>query len=908
VKYRILLVSAGVIALLILIAALGHQSTARADTSSMDYDVLLQDPTNPDCSANNNNGVIDVGECPRSVITFDIDVKDAAPNEPFFDGAVEILKTGPAGTDLDGDTLPEPTTGIAQIKPTNAKAIGTTIGSVLFTLKSDIVLNNVLNKNIDDAGGGNNDSSVAGQPAVCGGANTAPLAPPAFALWEATKTGFLVNHLDSAADVDSDPQTQADDFSLGDNCSTATPHPATADGMPDGVDCVPDALPYIQTNVIGLPLANYSERLFGIANLPVGPTHSPVDVNFLYYNFVGVAPIDGYVQVAVVQYPGVAGDDPFMAGYDALKQTVITCGPYTTAVTIYGTTQDSKFPSSTHYPAGLIYDSTPHEVHRQLVGGTSSDVFNFEEMKSTTEDWDGDTIPTTFGTNQFDRCILDPASGTDVQDTDGDYLTGFCENPMGLATCTPGNATVVAGYPIYWNCEGASQSLPNGTVNNPMPGGPNSAPPWDSGQDVDGDGYLNGFDNCPNIPDRDLDNADGDNNPATGIDYQLDTDRDGVGDVCEIGLVGTLPGLTADAVNVPGNGQGYPGQEVVQSPNMPYPPTPTPVSYTRVGDMYQVVAPGHGAPGQYIDRDNYCVDGFSPGTAEPAGDTANRTCIGMDFFHLPGGPSTSNDSLWRQFADSNDDSIPDLVDYPASQPTPTWHPAPTPSAPYGWPGIEYMDVVSDTDADGHTDACEAFMGSDPLDHSSVPVYNHAGVTPYTPTAGDCDGDTIPDATDPDPFTNLDPDADMDGCSRSEESYGAKSTAPAAPGSTCKDAGGSPTNVCYQDSAWYDFYDVPTPSMKGVTPGTYTGGYSGSVTISDVLSVNNYNPCSVGQACYEADVNQNGIRDGIEYDRAPSQGPNPPNDVGPPSGAIGISDVLAANAQSGLKCLLGKKGW
>jgi hypothetical protein len=106
------------------------------------------------------------------------------------------------------------------------------------------------------------------------------------------------------------------------------------------------------------------------------------------------------------------------------------------------------------------------------------------------------------------------------------------------------------------------------------------------------------------------------------------------------------------------------------------------------------------------------------------------------------------------------------------------------------------------------------------------------------------------------------------------------------------------------NAWYDFYDVPVPALIARPGGTY----SNSVGLTDVLAVNSYSGVRTGDAAYEADVNGNGVRDGLEYDRSPSPPPNPGYDAGPPSGAIGLSDVLAANSQSGNKCTLGTRDW
>jgi len=102
---------------------------------------------------------------------------------------------------------------------------------------------------------------------------------------------------------------------------------------------------------------------------------------------------------------------------------------------------------------------------------------------------------------------------------------------------------------------------------------------------------------------------------------------------------------------------------------------------------------------------------------------------------------------------------------------------------------------------------------------------------------------------------------------------------------------------FNPNAWYDFYDVPTPSLRADPGGTRNRAVNGG----DVLAVNSYSGTREGQAAYEADVNGNTIRDGLEYDRSVSPAPNPPYDAGPPNGAISASDVLVANKQVGLRC-------
>jgi hypothetical protein len=274
-----------------------------------------------------------------------------------------------------------------------------------------------------------------------------------------------------------------------------------------------------------------------------------------------------------------------------------------------------------------------------------------------------------------------------------------------------------------------------------------------------------------------------------------------------------------------------------------------------------------------VDRDNVCSDPWTIGAAETTLDDG-RWCAGFGQVGRPFGPTPSGIvALARAFADSNNDGTPDLLDHPAGG------------------AIEWMDTNSDSDGDGDTDACEAYIGTDPLDASSSPAS----------PAGDCDSDGTSDDSerngggDANPFTGLDPDADGDGCTRSMESPGASAS---RPGATA--AGG----VSFQDSAWYDFYDVPAPANNDPTP---NGTRNKAINVSDVVGVLKYvgtfeNGPSNGKVDYDSDKDGNGVKDGVDYDRSPSAAPNPPKDAGPPNGAVNVSDVVAVLGQTGRSCI------
>ncbi len=96
--------------------------------------------------------------------------------------------------------------------------------------------------------------------------------------------------------------------------------------------------------------------------------------------------------------------------------------------------------------------------------------------------------------------------------------------------------------------------------------------------------------------------------------------------------------------------------------------------------------------------------------------------------------------------------------------------------------------------------------------------------------------------------------------------------------------------------------------------TRNGPRNKEVDIADVLAVLYYSGANAGGppngsgVAYDTikgscDWNADTVPDkeGLCYDRTPGPLPNPPNDAGPPNGAIDISDVLVVLAQSGLSC-------
>jgi len=566
---------------------------------------------------------------------------DAVHDEPIEDGDGGAVNDGcPIADplDLDGDTNPDPGYVIPvnglRATPGTLLNLGATVGNISFMISGNVVAASVVfANNIDDVAT-NGDVTVRGQMATCD-QNTKQF-NSAFDIWDATldMTKLVDTH---DMNANGKAQTVDDYWTAGEACA---PWPATgtSNGMPDGIDCTPDAL-ITTINASGF-LPFYQGRAFGWATLQITPSISTLaDVNFMVFNLLTVPEVQGYLSLTVVQYPDAPGADPMVGAVTG--QTVTTCPEYySSPVHLYGVTMDSDFNGDTTVdPAGTGLGG---QISRQIMG--TGGPFDYYINKSTSEDYDGDTIA-----NVYDRCDMDPDSGTAAQDIDGDTLTGTCETTGDFF-----NGEDPAG-----TCAGIAQTL--GCPGNPqdaLPAGWNTAPPWDSGQDVDGDTQVNFADNCPNVA-----NYTGD--PAPG----MDTDNDNVGDACD------------PAPFIPGDGSGY-------------------------------AAP---APGTYLDHDNRCIDQFSIGAPEPRGEDGavpGKYCYVNEATFATTQPYVNPLMLSLNIAydDSNDDGDPDWANtnptagYQIGEPIDTDSNTDNPAAA---PTTDY-----------ESDACEAVNGTDPLDPSS----------------------------------------------------------------------------------------------------------------------------------------------------------------------------------------------
>lgn len=539
---------AGGVGLLVLVGVLlaGGNRTATiawADPNGIEWDVSMSDPVRscPDTlTGNNGDSSIEEGECPDVTSSFSIESEGGT--QSFFDRANAFWSTGPLGGDVTLDGIDDATDGLVPNRP---EVLGAKVGQVHLQVQSNLVVGALLQNNIDDVAAAI-DPDVTGQPFSCGATDTLLLEDD-VELWNATTDDSDI--VSAAETQDPDPWYYYPCDVTGRFHEPACP--------PKGVTMMPQSVQELET-VLGLPSEWLVSRSYGIARMPlVGGMESKMDVNFLVYS-LHEGGLDGYMALTLVQYPGLRSPDPNARGYHPLAQILETCPPYETTVTVNGVTSDPDF----NEDGVLDLEGDWHpELNRLVVcPGGPCGPYDYTLLPSLAADYDGDTIP-----DYADRCDTDRLSGTPEEDTDGDTLTGPCDG--------------------------------NEEDYNPASGGWNAKPLWDAGQDIDGDTYLNYVDNCPTVRDRDLDDD-------HVVDYQRDSDGDGVGDLCDA------------EPTIPGDGKGYPDP----------------------------------SPGTFSDYDELCDDPWTVGAPEPPYEP-ERLCLKAD-------------GLATDWNDSNDDGVPDYLVVP----------------------------------------------------------------------------------------------------------------------------------------------------------------------------------------------------------------------------------------------------
>jgi hypothetical protein len=823
--------------------------TASADPSTVSFDITMADPAPPGnavCTAGTaGNGLIQPGECVNVLTNLKMDLNGPGSktspslDEAYFDLATTIWEvtgsTSSAGADQDGDTVADGS-GFRNIPTSGLRA---TPGALIREgAKTGGITFSIQSNGI--ALGNNNIMTDGQPPAVDISLISPPFLSDTFDIFEATT---VLTPTVAVIDTDGDGYAQSQEDNVGAGC-TGSP-----DGLLDGVNCMPDAIPQL-LSTLNYPAGSMEGRSFGLANIAtVVTTDVYVDANFLIVNLVPEGL--GYVSFTVVQYNFVPASNPWpLTPSKALGQGVDTAPPFVSVVNTFGVTTDNKakHPRLVEQGGTVTPNVNGGEILRQIVSG-SSGTYPYRIFHSTDEDYDNDGRA-----NAYDLCKIDPANGIDQDswvggpgptdnDVDNDALTGTCD--------INGPASNPYGALGHSNCPDTEGGI-DGFCDTGFGGWQNV---WSTGQDndrADPPGDWNG-DGCPGIC---LVDDDGD----TTVDEGAATDDDENAATSDGGTAVIGDGFLNGDDTCPA----LPSVDIDSDTVIEY---QMDTDGDTVGDPCDKAPaiPGDGrgywlTDGTLFDWDRICNDDFTIGSAEGAG----------------GGVCATG-------ADSNDNSTPDLWDFDLSG---------------SLQSDEYDTGNSDnpayngnttTTTDYESDACEVWRGTDPLDPTSNSGTGSA-------TKWDCDGDTIADKDDTTPFGNApvpSGDFDRDGCTAAKE----LGTNAALGGKR------NPT------SPW-DFYDVPAPTIGG---GGSLSNRDRAVSIgNDVLAVLEYSGTSLngppnagpdgigGNADdrdYDQDVDNNGVKDGIAYDRSTGV---PLTDA--PNGSISIGeDVLLVLDQSGSSC-------
>ena len=498
-------------------------------------------------------------------------------------GVVLTLGTLSSPGDADTSFFHDATTTYSGIEPAGSRALpapnaGDMIGQIGFHIQTNVNLANVGTNNIDPLGTGQEPHcDSTGLPVTVLAATT-----PIFS---ASKNAADPTPVSSAPD----PATANDPTPQGTaNLSFDQEADALNGGRPMGVTHIPDWYNPVLTG-LGIPTGQIVGRGMAIATVLVNHT----SVSFITVDTGVPAPTPGlYATVTVLGDPrGI---------FNSTGQTTITCAPFDSTVTNFGTTKAATAANtgtgadwtackdyfgnalSTYVPAPAC---TPSAVSAGGIFATTvtstAGTYPYKIAVSTSADLDNDGK----GIGSADNCPVDAnASQTDTNSNGiGDACDGLGESAVWVnSTVADGGACTAGTFP--------------------------TSPPWNVCQDADGDGALNTVDDCPLVPNADL--ASWLSSGGVSLDNQADNDRDGIGNACD------------PQPNIPGDGNGY-----------------APVSFTGF--------PGGGSPawaaGTYRDYNDVCDQGFTVGGAVSA-----KTCV------------TASGTEQGQL-DSNNDGIPDVA-------------------------------------------------------------------------------------------------------------------------------------------------------------------------------------------------------------------------------------------------------
>ncbi len=570
----LLLAGAAVAATVVVVLALGgtgRTPETLADPGAYSFDAVLCDGTgghnDAKCtkvgtSGGDGDGIIEAGEHPEMITIVYLDPPPSVGGQAFMDMATTIwygLVPAPGTDFVDGDI----------------------VGEIDFGMQSNLQAPAASNVNV-----------VTGQPPLCGTNPMGDIYPIYDAdmrtLTDLDKSGGQGAGLIATTDLNGNGfgDTQED---LVDEFGYAAGEGPGGSGGPnglyDGVDLMPastwlDVIPAVEASET---IGAFVSRGFGVANVEnVAGTEVNVDINVLVYELVG----GGYWTVTTVGYPAVGGQEPGVPVSNILGQTVITCAPFDMTSRSYGVSLGNHSACTRVGCAG----SPDPDITGGVVGRTAEEgKYALYYNVSSTENHDGDlasapydscpaavsidsdispyprgeTAPGDLGDRWDSGCDVDPVSSDNSGDTQ-------VSNTAPLTGSVPNDPH---------NCNQAYIAGVDG-----IPGNADDVR-WDCDQDVDGDTTLNTVDNCPTTPDADVDSD-------TVIDWQLDTDADTVGDVCD------------PAPKIRGDGSGY---------------------YVDAHPHDLLGGDPVGGAGYFHDHDARCEDSFAVPGIEPDGD--GHECI-----------------------------------------------------------------------------------------------------------------------------------------------------------------------------------------------------------------------------------------------------------------------------------------
>ncbi len=305
-----------------------------------------------------------------------------------------------------------------------------------------------------------------------------------------------------------DPYATASDGVTYVTGAPQTQHDYDHDGLPNGVEYMPDFLPVL-ADAAGLS-AFWVARSYGVSDMLVGLV-PPLDVHVM--TFAGVPGLGGVHLILIddaasspVNYPVSGFQNPFAAprvGHQAIK----VCTPFTLALTQHAaTTRNPICLDGTCGPPPSVTDGDA--VQRVGVSPSGSAAAYLSDADDYDED--GRVWP-------MDLCRV----STDNSDPDNDLTSGPCDaDPISADN----------------DGDGAIDNAPNVTQLLAGTASCQSSGNLICDNDVDGDLWINNVDNCPTV--------------ANGS--YADADGDTVGDACDaLVTIDTITGLPS------GKGNGF---------------------------------------------------------------------------------------------------------------------------------------------------------------------------------------------------------------------------------------------------------------------------------------------------------------------------------------------------------------